>query len=65
VASKQDKPAEASQPAKGQRRLLGMMRGSDLFDENGELDEAAIKAFADELKRQMERSSPPGDSTQD
>ena len=35
------------------RRLLGMVRGSDLYDENGELNEEAIDAFAEALNEAL------------
>lgn len=53
MPAKQDQPPAPSEPAKSGRELLGLARGADLFDENGELNEAAVNAFAEELNRQL------------
>ena len=68
MPSKKDQSPEPSKPATNRREFLGLARGSDLFDENGELNEAAVDAFADELNRQLIQSVRPrvrGKSGQD
>ncbi len=52
---KRSESQDEAPQAKGDRRLLGMVEGASLYDENGELIEERLIAFGEALNEAIKR----------